>query len=39
VTAEQLDACADAAAERQELNLTPPPADRAELRALYDAAF
>jgi alcohol dehydrogenase class IV len=39
VTAEQLDACADAAADRQELNLTPPPADRGEIRALYDAAL
>lgn len=33
-----LDACADAAAERPELDLTPPRADRAELRALYDHA-
>jgi len=33
-----LDACADAAAERSELDLTPPRADRAELRALYDQA-
>jgi alcohol dehydrogenase class IV len=33
-----LDACADAAAERSELDLTPPRADRAELRALYDHA-
>jgi alcohol dehydrogenase class IV len=39
VTAEQLDACADAAAERQELALTPPAADRAEIRALYGAAL
>ncbi len=38
VTSEQLDACADAAAERRELHLTPPPADRAEIRGLYDAA-
>ena len=38
VTEEQLDACADAAAERQELGLTPPPADRDEIRALYAAA-
>jgi alcohol dehydrogenase class IV len=30
-----LDRCADAAAERPELQLTPPRADRAELRALY----
>ena len=33
-----LDSCADAAAERSELELTPPRADRAELRALYDHA-
>jgi alcohol dehydrogenase class IV len=33
-----LDACADAAAERPELELTPPRADRAELRALYGDA-
>ena len=33
-----LDRCADAAAERAELELTPPRADRAELRTLYDAA-
>jgi alcohol dehydrogenase class IV len=33
-----LDACADAAAERPELELTPPRADRAELRSLYAAA-
>jgi alcohol dehydrogenase class IV len=39
VTAEQLDACADAAAERQELNLTPPAPSRDEIRALYEAAF
>ncbi len=38
VTDAQLDACADAAAERQELKLTPPPADRDEIRALYAAA-
>ena len=35
---EVLDECADAAAERPELDLTPPRADRAELRALYDHA-
>jgi alcohol dehydrogenase class IV len=34
-----LDACADAAATRRELDHTPPRADRAELRALYEAAF
>ena len=39
VTEEQLEACADAAAGRAELDLTPPRADRDELRALYAAAF
>src|SRR4051812_17863425 len=39
VTDAQLDECADAAAQRPELKLTPPPADRDELRALYAAAF
>jgi alcohol dehydrogenase class IV len=39
VTAEQLDACADAAAQRHELTLTPPPLGRDEIRALYDAAL
>lgn len=34
-----LEACADAAAERPQLDHTPPRADRAELRALYHAAF
>lgn len=34
-----LDTCADAAAERAELHLTPPAADRDELRALYQAAW
>lgn len=38
VTDTQLDDCADAAAERRELGLTPPPADREEIRALYAAA-
>jgi alcohol dehydrogenase class IV len=33
-----LDRCADAAAERAELQLTPPRAERAELRALYEDA-
>ncbi|MDP2711328.1 MAG: iron-containing alcohol dehydrogenase [Solirubrobacteraceae bacterium] len=33
-----LDACADAAAQRAELDNTPPRPDRAELRALYAAA-
>jgi alcohol dehydrogenase class IV len=34
-----LDVCADAAAGRAELDLTPPRPDRDELRALYAAAF
>jgi alcohol dehydrogenase class IV len=34
-----LDRCADAAADRTELDLTPPRADRDELRALYAAAY
>lgn len=34
-----LDTCADAAADRAELDATPPRADRSELRALYAAAF
>lgn len=38
VTATQLDAAADAAAGRPELDLTPPRATRDELRALYAAA-
>ncbi|MFL5905366.1 MAG: iron-containing alcohol dehydrogenase [Solirubrobacteraceae bacterium] len=38
VDGDLLDACADAAAERSELELTPPRADRAELRALYEHA-
>jgi alcohol dehydrogenase class IV len=39
VTEEQLDRCADTAAGRAELDLTPPRAGRDELRALYAAAF
>ncbi|HVS28147.1 MAG TPA: iron-containing alcohol dehydrogenase [Solirubrobacteraceae bacterium] len=39
VTPEMLAECADAAAERPELALTPPPADRAELLALYESAY
>jgi alcohol dehydrogenase class IV len=39
VSEEQLERCADTAAARAELQLTPPPADRAELRALYGAAY
>ena len=34
-----LDRCADAAAGRSELDLTPPRADRDELRALYATAY
>jgi alcohol dehydrogenase class IV len=34
-----LDLCADAAAHRPELANTPPPADRAELRAIYGEAL
>jgi alcohol dehydrogenase class IV len=36
---EELDRCADQAAQRPELHMTPPPADREELRALYAAAY
>ncbi|MEY2515486.1 MAG: hypothetical protein QOJ89_2844 [bacterium] len=36
---QQLDECAAAAAARAELELTPPRADRDELRALYAAAY
>jgi alcohol dehydrogenase class IV len=39
VPAEALAACADAASARAELHLTPPPADRAELLALYEEAW
>ena len=39
VEASALAACADAAAERPDLDNTPPRADRAELMALYEAAF
>jgi alcohol dehydrogenase class IV len=39
VAEERLDACADAAAQRPELDLTPPRATRDELRALYAAAW
>jgi alcohol dehydrogenase class IV len=38
IDAADLARCADAAAGRAELDLTPPRADRDELRALYDAA-
>jgi alcohol dehydrogenase class IV len=36
---ETLDTCADAAADRAELDQIPPRPDRAELRALYAAAY
>lgn len=39
VEREELGACADAAAEREQLALTPPPADRQELLELYEAAW
>ena len=39
VTEEQLDRCADEASARPELHLTPPAADRAELRRLYASAY
>jgi alcohol dehydrogenase class IV len=39
VSEEELDRCADQAAQRPELHMTPPPADREELRALYEAAY
>lgn len=39
VTRERLDECAAAAAARFELSLTPPAADRDELRAIYEAAW
>ncbi len=39
VTSAQLDDCANTAAGRNELGLTPPRADRDELRALYEAAL
>jgi alcohol dehydrogenase class IV len=39
VDASALAACADAAADRADLDNTPPRADRAELMALYEAAF
>jgi alcohol dehydrogenase class IV len=38
IGAAELDAAADAAAQRPQLGATPPRADRAELRALYEAA-
>ncbi len=39
VPAEALARCADVASARSELNLTPPPADRDELLALYEEAW
>jgi alcohol dehydrogenase class IV len=39
VERERLDALADAAASRRELALTPPPAARDEILALYEAAW
>lgn len=39
VTEDRLDACADAAAARPELDFTPPRATRDELRELYAACF
>jgi alcohol dehydrogenase class IV len=38
ITDDTLDECANTAAERAELDLTPPRADRAELRAIYETA-
>lgn len=38
VSDEQLDLCAGQASQRPELQMTPPPADEAELRELYRAA-
>jgi len=39
VSEAQLEECAARAAERPQLALTPPPADRSELLALYRAAW
>jgi alcohol dehydrogenase class IV len=39
VTETELDRCAEEAAARAELHLTAPPADQAELRELYGAAY
>jgi alcohol dehydrogenase class IV len=38
-SAADLDACAELAASRRELDHTPPRAEPDELRALYDAAW
>ena len=39
VERDALERCADAAAGRAELDMTPPRADRDELHALYEAAY
>ncbi len=39
VTAEQLELCADEASSRPELAMTPPAADRDEIRGLYQSAY
>ena len=39
IAEEELDACADTAAARPQLDLTPPRADWAEIRAVYAAAW
>jgi len=39
VTADDLDACADTAAARPQLEATPPPAGRDEVRAVYQTAW
>jgi alcohol dehydrogenase class IV len=39
VTAAEIERCVEEAAARPELHLTPPPADREELQALYEAAW
>jgi alcohol dehydrogenase class IV len=39
IAEEELEACADTAAARPQLDLTPPRAERAEIRAVYAAAW
>lgn len=39
VNEDDLDVCAQQASARPELNMTPPPADEAELRELYRSAY
>jgi alcohol dehydrogenase class IV len=39
VSERELELCADEAAARPELHMTPPAADRAEIRKLYDEAY